>query len=160
MHPASLKTFVLAGGLAALSSLACARPLVAAPVAPGPGGLEAWERHHPEASRELGAWVKAHPHAARKLFAWDAGHPERSREFVTWAITHPGEGVGLFAGTHRGWRTFDDLVLNHRPAANDFIAWCRRHPRAAEALMNHPGGLDWAGRHLYAGFWSLETSGH
>jgi hypothetical protein len=31
--------------------------------------------------------------------------------------------------------------------------WCRRHPEAAEALMSHPGGLDWAGRHIYASQW-------
>ena len=36
------------------------------------------------------------------------------------------------------------------------MAWCRRHPRAAEELMNHPRGLEWAGHHLYAEHWELK----
>lgn len=152
-------SLLLATGLILLgvgSSVACARP-VAMVSAPAPIGLDAWEHDHPEASRELGAWVKAHPHAARKLFGWDAHHPERSKAFVTWAITQRGEGIGAFAQTHPRWESFDELMLHHRPAANAFIGWCRRHPGAAEALMNHPGGLDWVGRHLYAGSWDLAT---
>jgi len=33
--------------------------------------------------------------------------------------------------------------------------WARHHPQAAETLMSHPGGLDWAGHHVYAGYWTM-----
>ena len=140
----------LAAGLLILAGTACARPMVAAQSAPG---LEGWERTHPEASRELGAWVHGHPDAARQFFEWDAAHPERAHAFVTWSITHPGEGIRAFAETHRGWEAFDVIMRDHQPAANTFMAWCRRRPEAAEALMNHPGGLNWAGHHIYASYW-------
>jgi hypothetical protein len=29
------------------------------------------------------------------------------------------------------------------------MAWCRRHPPAAQALMNHPRALEWVGHNLY-----------
>ena len=68
--------------------------------------------------------------------------------FVTWAIYHPGENIDWFVSQHPGWGQFDMIAQTHRPAANAFIDWCRRHPRAAEDLMNHPNGLAWAGNHL------------
>ncbi|MGZ3459584.1 MAG: hypothetical protein ACXU86_13910 [Archangium sp.] len=112
-----------------------------------PAGIEQWNANHPEASRELCVWVSGHPDAARRLFDWEAHHPDGAHEFVSWAITHPGEGIGAFVSAHPHWSDFDFITETHRPAANAFIAWCRRHPRAAEALMNHPGGLEWAARH-------------
>lgn len=143
-------SLILAGGLLILAGTACARPMPAAHAQPG---LEGWERAHPEASRELGAWVRQHPDAARVFFDWDAAHPERAHEFVTWTITHRGEGIRAFADTHRGWGQFDLIMRDHQPAANAFMGWSRHHPEAAEALMNHPGGLNWAGHHLYASNW-------
>ena len=121
-----------------------------------PRGLEAWQRHHPEASRELGDWVRAHPAAAERFFTWDGRHPARAKAFVTWAIAYPRLGIDAFVLEHRGWPIFDEIALHHRPGAEAFLAWTRRHPRAAEALMNHPGGLEWAGKHLYADAWHLE----
>jgi hypothetical protein len=44
-------------------------------------------------------------------------------------------------------------MRDHQPAANAFMGWCRHHPEAAEKLMSHPGGLNWAGHHLYAAYW-------
>ena len=120
-----------------------------------PPGLDLWSKNHPEASRELGTWVRNHPEAARLFFEWDGTHPERSHEFVTWAIMNPGASIQAFISTHPGWPVFDTIVGSHRPAANTFMQWCRRHPRAAEALMSHSGGLRWAGDHLYAEHWSL-----
>lgn len=145
-HRTLFHLFLVSGALA-IAGIACARPAVAA--APAPAGIEAWERNHPEAARELGGWARTHAEAARKFFTWDGRHHERAHEFVTWAINHPNEGIRAFADSHRGWEGFDDIALNHVPAANAFIAWCRRHPQAAEALMNHPAGLEWAGHHLY-----------
>lgn len=121
-----------------------------------PAGLKAWERNHPEASRELGAWVRNHPEAAERFFTWDGRHPERSREFVTWSISHPADSVDVFVLSHRGWPVFDQIMERHRPAAEAFVGWTRRHPRAAEALMSHPRGLEWAGHHLYRSDWQLE----
>ncbi len=118
-----------------------------------PPGLDMWSKNHPHASRELGNWVRNHPEAARLMFEWDGTHPERSKEFVTWAITHPAAPIRAFISTHPGWPVFDRIVANHRPAANTFMGWCRRHPQAAEALMYHSGGLRWAGDHLYAEYW-------
>lgn len=121
-----------------------------------PAGLEQWERNHPEASRELGVWVRNHPEAAERFFTWDGRHPERSREFVTWTISHPADNIDVFVLSHRGWPVFDQIMEHHRPAAEGFMAWCRRHPRAAEALMSHPRGLEWAGHHLYQEHWRME----
>jgi hypothetical protein len=143
----TLFNLTIVAGLLAATPIACARP-VPAP-APGPAGIEMWDRNHPEASRELGVWAREHRDAARKFFEWDGHHPERSHEFVTWAINHPGEGIRAFAATHPRWEYFDDIARDHVPAANEFMGWCRRHPQAAEALMNHPRGLEWAGHHLY-----------
>lgn len=111
-----------------------------------PAGIEKWNANHPEAARELCAWAGNHPDAARRLFDWDAHHPDRAHDFVSWAITHPNEGIDAFVSSHPRWTDFDFISETHRPAANAFIAWCRRHPRAAEALMNHPGSLEWAAR--------------
>ena len=119
------------------------------PPYPSEGGIERWADNHPEAAADLGNWVKNHPQAARRFFEWDGTHPERSKMFVTWAITHPAEGVGVFIKEHPGWPIFDEIMERHFPAAQAFVFWCRHHPEAAEALMNHPRGLQWAGNHLY-----------
>jgi hypothetical protein len=141
-----MKTALLAALLLLVPALAQAEP----------AGLETWQKRHPEASRELGDWVRAHPAAAERFFTWDGEHPERSKIFVTWTIAHPGLGIGAFVVEHRGWPVFDEIAERHRPAAEGFLAWTRRHPRAAEALMRHTGGLAWAGHHLYADAWHLE----
>jgi hypothetical protein len=130
--------------------------LLAAPVFGAPPGIERWNVNHPEAATELGQWVKNHPEAAERFFEWDGRHPERSREFVTWTIGHPGENIDIFVKTHPGWPLFDVIMERHRPAADAFMAWSRRHPRAAETLMMHPRGLEWAGHHLWAQYWGLE----
>ena len=59
------------------------------------------------------------------------------------------QGLDAFVRTHPGWPFFNEIMERHRPAAEGFMAWCRRHPPAAQALMNHPRGLEWAGHHLY-----------
>jgi hypothetical protein len=101
---------------------------------PAQAGIERWAENHPAASQELGGWVQQH-------------------------INHPNQPIEGFVATHPGWQYFDRISEHHRPAADLFMAWCRRHPEAAEALMNHPGGLYWAGTHLYAGSWHMENPG-
>ncbi len=139
-----------------MKSILVAAVLLPAIALAEPPGLDRWARNHPQASRELGSWVRNHREAARLFFEWDGTHPERSHEFVTWAVVNPGARIQAFIDTHPGWPTFDRIVATHRPAANTFMAWCRRHPRAAQALMSHPGGLRWAGEHLYSAYWALE----
>ncbi len=140
--------------------LGCSLLFVACASSPPPnrgGSIEQWAQNHPEASSELGVWVRNHPQAAALFFEWDGHHPERSHEFVTWTITHPAQPIESFTNTHRGWQYFDQIMESHRPAAEAFMGWCRRHGPAAETLMNHSGGLQWAGHHLYAADWHMET---
>jgi hypothetical protein len=35
--------------------------------------------------------------------------------------------------------------------------WCRKFPKAAEALTSKPGGLKWAGNNLYKAYWKMEN---
>jgi hypothetical protein len=140
--------------LFAASLAACAH---SSPPPSGAAVIERWADNHPEASHELGEWVQHHPAAARLFFEWDAEHPARSKEFVTWAINHPAKPLEAFTATHPGWAVFDTITETHRPAAEAFMGWCRRHPRAAEALMHHSRGLEWAGHHLYAASWEMEA---
>jgi hypothetical protein len=121
-----------------------------------PKGLEVWQKNHPEASRELGDWVKAHPEAAQLFFEWDGHHHERAKEFVEWAINHPGDSIDVFVLSHKGWPYFDKIMEQHRPAAEAFLGWARKHHEAAKGLMNHPQGLEWAGHHLFADAWHME----
>jgi hypothetical protein len=126
---------------------------------PAQAGMEQWSNNHPAASQELGVWVQTHPQAAARFFEWDGHHPQRAHEFVTWTIYHPAQPIEGFVATHPGWQYFDQIALNHRAGADAFMAWCRRHAQAAEALMNHPGGLNWAGHHLYASSWHMDNPG-
>jgi hypothetical protein len=147
MNKGKMLNLALAAGFAVFAVTACSSPVAAMHA---PGGMEAWEHNHPEASHALAKWVKEHPDAANKFFEWDARHTERAHAFVTWSITHPGEGPRKFAETHPDWEMFDEIMRDHLPAARSFMEWCRHFPDAAEALMNHPGGLAWAGHHIYA----------
>lgn len=128
-------------GAAGCASTASSHPKSAA------ASLETWNENHPEAARELCAWANAHPQAATRLFDWEGTHEARAHEFVDWAVVHPHQGLDTFVSEHPRWDEFDFVTETHRPAANAFIAWARRHPEAAQALMNHPGGLKWAARH-------------
>lgn len=125
----------------------------------GKASIEQWAGNHPQASEALGVWVRNHPPAARAFFEWDAAHSERAHEFVTWTVVHPAQPIEGFVATHPGWPQFDDIAMHHRAAADGFMIWCRKYPDAAEALMSHPGGLAWAGEHLYASSWHMETPG-
>lgn len=139
--------------LALLTVSACA----SSPQERREASIERWSENHPAASQELGIWVRTHPQAAALFFEWDGHNPARSQEFVMWSIQHPAQPIDGFVATHPGWQYFDKIAETHRPAADAFMAWSRRHPQAAEALMHHPGGLDWAGHHLYAADWHMET---
>jgi len=70
-----------------------------------------------------------HPDAAAQFFEWDGQHPDRSKMFVTWAIQKPHQDIDAFVRNHPGWSEFDAIMERHRPAAESFTAWARRHPR-------------------------------
>jgi hypothetical protein len=125
---------------------------------PASASIDRWADNHLQASQELGEWVRNHPDGAARFFEWDGHNPERSKEFVTWTLVHPSENIDAFVVTHRGWPVFDQIMERHRPAAETFMGWARRHPQAAESLMNHPRGLEWAGHHLYATYWHMEDT--
>jgi len=108
--------------------------------------IEGWERRHPAASQELGDWVRNHSQAAQSLFLWDSHHP--------------GANIDAFVASHPSWNDFNWILAHHRPAANSFMAWCRRHPGASRELMHYPGGLHWAGTHLYESYWDMKSAGH
>ena len=119
------------------------------PMAGAEGGdLAQWNSNHPDAARGLCAWVSQHREASRLFFQWDASHTENAHEFVSWSIAHPVADIEDFVRQHHGWQQFDTIMERHRPAAESFMRWSRQHPAAAEQLLNHPGGLQWAGQHL------------
>lgn len=130
------------------------------PPPPAPGSpLQAWSGNHPAASQALGLWAHNHAPAAAWLFQWDGAHAYQSKELVGWLLARPGLGVPAFVETHPGWPEFNQFARGHQPALFTFFEWCRRFPAAAEALTNQPGGLEWAGHHLYAADRQLEQPG-
>ena len=111
--------------------------------------IETWADNHTRAAAELGEWVTINRDAAREIFKWDATHPEQSKTFVNWVITHQGKGIDAFTAQHMEWTRFNEIIRENHSAVSTFIVWCRFHPKASMALMQHPRALHWAGRHLY-----------
>ncbi len=146
-----MRTLVALLLLVALPLPACAH----APPRPA-AQLAGWDARHPIAARELGTWVRRHPIAARNFFEFDAHHPRAARRLCTWAIRHPMKPLQRFIVRHLGQPAFETILVTHRPAARALMGWCRRRPAAAEDLLAHPGGLWWAGNHLYASYWMME----
>lgn len=132
----------IACAIAAVStSCATSRP------AQSPAALERWNVNHPQAASDLCRWVSNHPNAAPAFFEWDSNHPQKSQELVLWTLAHQNQGIDAFVAAHPGWNKFDWMSETHKPAANTFLGWIRLHPRAAQDLMGHPGGLRWAAHH-------------
>ncbi|MGD0584482.1 MAG: hypothetical protein ABSA86_01725 [Oryzomonas sp.] len=151
-------TVMIIAALLAAQGCATKAPPPPAPTAyftPQEVAIERWADNNPEAAAELGNWVKNHPQAARKFFDWDGTHPDQSKIFVFWAISHSRESIDVFLSQHHDWAYFNELIKQHRPAAKAFINWCRHHTQASDELINHPGGLQWAGNHLYKAFWDM-----
>lgn len=144
--------------LVSLAATGCAPAVVVAPTPLPP--LDVWAQNHPAASQALGVWVHNHPPAASWMFEWDSVHEWKARELVEWALVHPGESVPVFVAQHPGWPEFDLFATGHLPAVHNFLEWCRRFPEASRLLVAHPGGLHWAGFHLYAAETHLENPGN
>jgi hypothetical protein len=152
----SMEDLIMTGlrGLVGLAVLVSVLPVVAAE---DKDDLKKWADNHPKASKALGEWVKNRPKAAAKLFEWNGKHPEKSFDFVKWAITHPKKDAGDYIQANTGTPVLNDLIKDHRPATNEFMDWCRTYPDAAKGLMQHQGGLQWAGEHLYKALWQLKN---
>ncbi len=141
-----------------LAAAACAPAVVVAPTPMPP--LEVWARNHSAASEALGFWVRNHPHSASWMFEWDAKQPGKAQALVEWTLAHPGEHVPAFASQHPAWPEFNQFAMAHLPAVHNFFEWCVRFPEAARSLVHHPGGLHWAGYHLYAAEWHMANPGN
>ncbi len=126
---------------------------VGTPLADQGPPIETWATNHADAAKTLGAWVHENPEAATNIFGFDRHRPARSRALVLWAVRHPGDDIMVFAGKHPDWEWFGATMSKHRASADQFLAWARAHPQAAEELMGHPSGLRWVGDHLYAAEW-------
>jgi|HubBroStandDraft_1064217.scaffolds.fasta_scaffold102341_1 hypothetical protein len=118
--------------------------------------LETWASRNPDAARALGTWVHNNPEAAGVIFKWDKSRPGRSRELVRWAIRHSRDDISVFTAKHPEWAWFDGLMASHRRGADQYLAWCRQYPAAAEELVRQSSGLRWVGDHLYASEWHPE----
>lgn len=135
--------------LALVTLLGCTAvlPPPAAASPPAEVTLQRWTAYHPQAARQLGWWTRHHIPAAQTLFTWNSTHSEKAKLVVNWALKHPRLGVDAFVARHPRWSLFDAIAEGHRGAVNQYLSWCRRHPRPAQRLMQHPGALRWAGRH-------------
>ncbi|MHB8421128.1 MAG: hypothetical protein ACYDCL_23920 [Myxococcales bacterium] len=143
--------------VSSLAALACAPAVVVAPTPVPP--LEVWAQNHSAASQALGLWVRNHSPAAAWMFGWDSRHPGKAEALVAWTLAHPGERVPVFVAQHPDWPEFNQFAMSHLPAVHNFFEWCLRFPAAARSLVAHPGGLHWAGDHLYGAEWHLANPG-
>jgi hypothetical protein len=126
------------------------------PVAEEPPHLEHWSEAHADASRALGEWIRQYPRAARAIFEWDAHNAEHPTAFVHEVANRPEETLDQYIHDHPDVHGFDSWAEANRPATEAFMAWVRQFPQAANALMEHHGGLAWAGEHIYSFDWHLE----
>jgi len=123
----------------------------------GEASIKRWVKHHKQAADELEDWIKANEEASKLMFEWEATHPKASKKWVHWAIEHKDGSLEDFEKTHAAtekkkepawWVSFDKLMNDHKSAAEGFMAWARKHPKAAESLMKHHKGLHWASTHV------------
>jgi hypothetical protein len=139
----------------AICFLSVIESVVAAPL-PSPAtasvveeNMETWAVNYPRAASELEVWVTTYRDTARALFKWDGFRPEQSKTFVIWVNTHQGKGIDVFSAQHTDWLRFNEIIVKYRSEMSAFVVWCRFHPKASTALMQHPRALHWVGRHLY-----------
>jgi hypothetical protein len=123
----------------------------------GEGAIKKWAHSHAEAAKDLDAWMKANGDAAALIVEWEGQHPKAAKKFVHFHIEHKDKGLADFESGHAAtakhkepemWVHFDKLMNDHKAAADSFIEWVRKHPKAAEDLMKHRQGLKWAGHHM------------
>jgi len=154
----SLATAVMMGIILLFGCVVAVPPADVTVASKGEDVIDRWSDHHPEAARALGDWVARHPAAARKFFEWDSAHTRKAHDFVTWTIFNRNRSIDEFVLAHPQWPVFQEIMERHHPAAKSFANWCRRFPEAAEALMQHPRGLEWAGHHLYRAYWQMKEN--
>jgi hypothetical protein len=108
--------------------------------------LASWNQRHPEAAQELCAWIAQHRRASDRLMVWHGKNVPRAEELLRWATANPGYGWQGFMAQHPDWKDYAAIAAQHPRAANQLIDWERRHPEAAQDLLEHDGALRFAGK--------------
>jgi hypothetical protein len=131
----------------ALATLGCSLMIGCAHDAPSPKQeLAGWKESHPEAAQELCAWSRQHPRASDQLLLWESNNGPRALELQQWAAANPGYGWESFLSQHQEWQDFAGIASQHPRAVNQMVDWGRRHPRAAQELLEHQGAMRFAGK--------------
>ena len=132
---------------ALLPALGCSLLLACAGSPASPKQQHAgWRERFPAAAQELCAWTLQHPRASEQLTVWAAGHGDHAAELFRWTVENPGYGWEAFLAQHADWQDLAAIASQHPRAANQLLAWERRHPDAAQDLLGHEGALRFAGK--------------
>ena len=137
-----LMIFIGSNALAPVTSVAA--------VAMAKQGVDDWVATHPRAVKEFEEWVISNRSVAQALFRWDNNHPDQSKVFVMWILTHQGKGIDVFAAQHLEWTHLNRIIRENRDAMEDFVVWCRFHPKATGQLIKNRRALYYFGQHLFA----------
>ena len=108
--------------------------------------LAGWDQRHPQAAQELCAWARQHPRASSQLLLWESDNGPKARELLQWAAANPGYGWESFLAQHQEWQEFAGIASQHPRAVNQMVDWQRRHPDAAQDLLEHQGAMRFAGK--------------
>jgi hypothetical protein len=131
----------------ALTALGCSLLVACSHGAASPKHeLASWNQRHPEAAQELCAWTAQHPRASDQLMIWEGNNGPRAQELLQWAVANPGYGWEAFMSQHQEWQDFASVASQHPRVANQLLDWSRRHPQAAQDLLEHQGALRFAGK--------------
>jgi len=108
--------------------------------------LLGWNQRHPEAAQELCAWARLHPRASDALLLWESNNGPKAQELLQWTSANPGEGWESFIAQHQEWQDFAGIASQHPRATKQMVDWGRRHPQAAQDLLEHQGAMRFAGK--------------
>jgi len=100
-----------------------------------------WADRYPFPARLLSDWSNDYPQMAKLMVRWEDQQPDHARVLVKWAVAHPYDGLSEFMIDRRGWEDLRTMRDAEPLAIDDFLAWCRAAPRAAEELVMHSEGL-------------------
>ena len=100
-----------------------------------------WRARYPSPARMMAEWMSDHPDTAQRLVRLEYEQPDHVRVLVKWAAAHPYENLGEFMLAREGWQDVRAMRDADPAALDDFLAWCRAAPRAAEELVMHSEGF-------------------
>jgi hypothetical protein len=110
-------------------------------IAAGQVSAAQWRARYPYAATELAGWAAQHPALLEALAAWEKRDPEKPSVVVEWAVTHVYEDIGGFLMQRLGWDDFRELREADPQGIDEFLAWVRRAPKAAEELVMRSRGF-------------------